>query len=428
MSAMKNSKYIILSIVIIIIGTIIGYKYIVPIEENKIDIVSINRIEKEAEKNWDELKDNKYKFNDNNMDFFIISNEGSILYSNYKIETQTYNSYIIKSVKNRDAILDIHVDNEIVGKLIIKDNSIDINKEKNNLIKLLFYEIGLLIIVLLLWIFHIYKVVINPFKRLESFAGAVARGNFDIPLNREKNNIFGAFTESFSIMREELKKAKEREYEANKSKKELIASLSHDIKTPVASIRAITEVMSITSSNEKDKEKLNIIYDKTVKIEKLVNDMFHSTLEELQELNVKCNSYDSRIITNIINESNYYNKITIVNNMPEALINVDKLRLSQVIDNIINNSYKYANTDIEVRYELVNNYLNVYIKDFGQGINEEEISLVFNKFYRGSNTNEKDGSGLGLYISKYLMNKMEGNISCYNENDGFVVILEIKLS
>ena len=114
--------------------------------------------------------------------------------------------------------------------------------------------------------------------------------------------------------------------------------------------------------------------------------------------------------------------------MPEALINVDKLRLSQVIDNIINNSYKYANTDIEVRYELVNNYLNVYIKDFGQGINEEEISLVFNKFYRGSNTNEKDGSGLGLYISKYLMNKMEGNISCYNENDGFVVILEIKLS
>ena len=85
--------------------------------------------------------------------------------------------------------------------------------------------------------------VFKPFKKLQSFAVNVARGNLDIPLKMDKNNPFGAFTESFDIMREELAAARQSEYAANRSKKELVASLSHDIKTPVASIKAVSELM-----------------------------------------------------------------------------------------------------------------------------------------------------------------------------------------
>ena len=90
-------------------------------------------------------------------------------------------------------------------------------------------------------------------------------------------------------------------------------------------------------------------------------------------------------------------------------------------------AYLYELLNIKVSFEISKTHLLVYIKDFGIGINEEELPLIFNKFYRGSNIKEKEGSGLGLYLSKYFMKNMSGDISCINNEDGFLVLLEIKL-
>ena len=72
--------------------------------------------------------------------------------------------------------------------------------------------------------------------------------------------------------------------------------------------------------------------------------------------------------------------------------------------------------------------LNSILYDFGSGISEEELPLLFNKYYRGKNVEGKNGSGLGLYISKYFMENMDGQINCYNRKDGFTVVLKIKLA
>ena len=71
----------------------------------------------------------------------------------------------------------------------------------------------------------VYYMFIRPFRELEGFSAEVAKGNLDFRLSMKKRNMFGAFTESFDIMREELKNAREREYQANISKKELVAEL-----------------------------------------------------------------------------------------------------------------------------------------------------------------------------------------------------------
>lgn len=100
--------------------------------------------------------------------------------------------------------------------------------------------------------------------------------------------------------------------------------------------------------------------------------------------------------------------------IPNIIIKCAKLRLGQVIDNIISNSYKYAKTKIDVTSSITDNYLELSFNDYGNGINKDELPLLCQKFYRGNNSKTENGSGLGLYISKYFMNKMDGDLIVNN--------------
>ena len=82
--------------------------------------------------------------------------------------------------------------------------------------------------------------------------------------------------------------------------------------------------------------------------------------------------------------------------IPPCIILMDPVRMQQVIDNIMSNSYKYAGTQITIKSQINQGYLELHINDFGPGISEEELPLLFNKYYRGKNVEGKNGSGLGL--------------------------------
>ena len=110
-----------------------------------------------------------------------------------------------------------------------------------------------------------------------------------------------------------------------------------------------------------------------------------------------------------------------------SVIRTDKIRLSQVIGNIIANSYKYAGTPIDVSSHIEDEFLEVSISDSEQGVPDDEIELITNKFYRGKDHGGKEGSGLGLYIAKMLMDKMGGELSVKSKN-GLSVTLLIPLS
>ncbi len=390
--------------------------------------IEINRCIVRIEESWNDISSNNDQLigRDEEFDYSVIDNDGKVLVFTREDIAKSVSS----ATSNYDIIRDIEVDGNTVGKIIVHNPKAELEKQTN--IKLAAFVGSLIlftVIVFILYYAYLKNTVINPFKKLKDFASSVAGGNLDTPLEMDKGNVFGSFTESFDIMREELKASREREEKAVKSRKELVAQLSHDIKTPVASIKAMTDVMSLTATDE-NRDTIAAINAKADQIDELISNLFHATLEELEQLEVKPEDVNSTDIIQIIRDADYLKMINKLD-VKDAVVYCDRLRINQVISNIIFNSYKYANTEINVtsRFEESDSkYLMIEIADKGPGVPEEEIEIITQKFKRGSNSASQDGSGLGLYISDYLMKKMEGNLTVKNTSDGFAVELGIKIS
>jgi signal transduction histidine kinase len=256
----------------------------------------------------------------------------------------------------------------------------------------------------------------------------------------DRKNAFGAFTESFDLMRTELAAAREGERRANQSKKELAAQLSHDIKSPVASIKAISELMQVTETDAQSRERAATIEAKADQIDLLISNMFHATLEELQELRVAPAEVASDTVATLIARADYRrliidsaggavgtgNGATV--SLPPCIVIADPIRLEQVLDNVIGNSYKYANTPIALEAEILDGYLWLAFTDTGPGVASDELPLLTQKFYRGTNAAEKSGSGLGLYIAHYFMERMDGTLTCENATPGLRTRLALRLA
>lgn len=277
---------------------------------------------------------------------------------------------------------------------------------------------------LLLFVFF-YVRFIRPFSRMQTFARQIAKGNLDFVLPMRKHQYFGAFTESFDLMREELKRAKESEYQANRSKKELVAELSHDIKTPISTIRATCEVLQVKDCSPDTRAKVRIIDAKAGMVDALVSNLFQASLEELEVLKVEPAEEESLCIRGMFEELTDYSDIHMDGTVPSCLVWMDRLRLRQVIDNVVSNSWKYAGTPVTVSFFETERHIGIRIRDEGEGVDAEELVLLCGKFYRGNNAKGKSGSGLGLYLAKLFMERMGGGIEFYVEG-GFVVELSLK--
>lgn len=418
-------KWLIVTVLVLFsVGIIFSILVIKNTNLTNVDLVAVNDVVKTTEKNWGWLNEETFNNIESKQPFTIVDLLGNVVYQTPGIQFINLN----ETIENRDTVIDLKKENVLVGKLIITSNQKELLQQmKNKLTLFISVILGLLMMISIIYIIFIYRTLLKPFQQLQKFAVNVARGNLDIPLNMDKNNRFGAFTESFDLMREELNASRQREYESNRSKKELVATLSHDIKTPIASIKAVTELMLLQTKEEKVIKHVNTIYSKAEQINLLITDMFHATLEELQQLKLTVTEVSSELLVEMFENVNYDNKV-VYDPLPQCLILVDPLRLQQVIDNIISNSYKYAGTSVSIKSQITQGSLEIHILDFGPGIDEDELPLLFNKYYRGENVEGKNGSGLGLFISKYFMENMGGEISCYNREDGFSVVLKIKLA
>ena len=327
------------------------------------------------------------------------------------------------------SVFDYTVDGVIKGKIAFDARSAEHDALIRNSQMQLLWILGIvyaagIILITVIWYFYI-----RPFNKLSDFAASVSKGNLDVPLNMDRHNYFGAFTESFDRMREELKLSNEREAAANRSKQELVAELSHDIKTPVATIKATCEVMEMKYKDPDVQDKVSVIKSKATSVEQLVDNMFRATLDDLDELKVTPREESSLIIEDMLGDLRFYGTVEQKGSVPECLILVDKLRLEQVIDNIAGNSFKYAGTPLEVEYRTESDNIRVILSDRGPGVPEDELSLLTSKFYRGSAAEQssKEGSGPGLYLASRFMEKMGGGIEIRNrEGGGFTAEIIIR--
>ena len=331
-----------------------------------------------------------------------------------------YQSTNNRFIKDGMSVFDYNEDGKIAGKIAFDVRS----SEYSKIIKMsrteMLITLGAAYLAGVLLLFAVWYFYIKPFRKLTDFAANVSKGNLDVPLNIYRHNYFGAFTESFDRMRDALKRSKEREDAANRSKKELVAELSHDIKTPVATIKATCEVMEIKYKEPDVLEKVKVIKSKASSVESLVDNMFRATLDDLEELKVTPREESSLIIDSMFNDLRFYGTVERKSDIPECLILIDKLRLEQVIDNIAGNSFKYAGTPLEVDFRSDKENIYVILSDRGPGVPEDELAMLTTKFYRGSDASEsgKEGSGLGLYLASQFMEKMGGGLELKNREDG----------
>ena len=269
---------------------------------------------------------------------------------------------------------------------------------------------------------YVYFSILRPFDKMKAFAEKIAQGNFDIPLNYERSNYFGSFTWAFDSMRREITKARACEREAIDNNKTVIATLSHDIKTPVSSIRAYAEGLdaNLDSSPEKRRKYLSVIMRKCDEVSKLTNDLFLHTLSDLDKLKIHHEQLElTEFMENTVREiAAEHDDVSFITPSFKAEVSADKNRLMQITENLINNARKYAHTDINVSMELEQHNVLIRFRDFGNGIPDSDIPFIFGKFYRGSNSGNEQGSGLGLYIVKYLTEAQNGDVSLRNHPEG----------
>lgn len=269
---------------------------------------------------------------------------------------------------------------------------------------------------------YVYMNILRPFDKMKDYASEIAKGNFDVPLNYERSNYFGAFTWAFDSMRKEITRSRMAEREAIENNKTVIATLSHDIKTPITSIRAYAEGLeaNLDTSPERRARYLEVMMRKCDEVTELTNDLFLHSLSDLNMLQMKPEEFELvPFLKQSISEIGAEHE-DILFRVPDIspVIYADKKRINQIVENLINNSRKYAKTSVTVSIAQSGDTVSIHFRDKGPGIPDEDMPFITEKFYRGKNSGTENGSGLGLYIVKYIAEQSGGSMELINHASG----------
>jgi signal transduction histidine kinase len=220
-------------------------------------------------------------------------------------------------------------------------------------------------------------------------------------------------------------------------KQNFISLMSHDLKTPVAKIAGIADILKIKFNNTSEqKELIDNIVNSTKELNNFINSILDLTKIESQNLTIKRESRDiNKIIEGIVEKLEFEaaaKNISLEAELsPLYPIQVDTVLMNRVISNLIENAIKYAGKDKTVSVKTWDDpsWVYVEVKDNGVGIGAEDLTHIFDKFYRVKNdsTHAIKGSGLGLYLVKYFIELHNGVISASSElGKGTSFIIKLK--
>lgn len=267
--------------------------------------------------------------------------------------------------------------------------------------------------------------ILRPFRDLRGFADRVAHGQLDAPLRVDRGQVFGAFTQSFDVLRTELARSRAREQDQRQAHKRLVGQLSHDIRTPLASISATTELLQLQS----DDPRLAVVRAKAGQIESLLGDLSAASLDELEQMPVELTALASTDLARMVEEA-LPADWPAPGTVDEAMLVADPQRLRQVVDNVVANATKYGAPPLRLASRLTDGLLQVSVTDAGPGVPADELALLTQPHYRASNAAGRPGQGLGLFTAAVLMEAMGGSLDLANgaDGEGFVATLTLALA
>ena len=283
--------------------------------------------------------------------------------------------------------------------------------------------IGLVLVIV------VFKHVIGPIRKMSDATKKVAKGDFNVQIENKKirKDEIGTLTENFNMMVRELES---NEYLS----KEFMSNVSHEFKTPIASIQGFANLLKDKDLSEKDKEEyIDIIIEESGRLANLSNNIQQlSKLENKKGLIQKKKvAIDEQIRKCIIILNNKLEEKNIEIGMDEdkdVFLNVNEDMMHQVWINLINNAIKYTddNGRIDIIIDEFKDRVVVEVKDTGRGIKEENVDKIFEKFYQEDSSHNSEGNGLGLAIVKKIVELHKGTIevkSKIGEGSSFIVTI-----
>ena len=336
-----------------------------------------------------------------------------------KIEAMSFNQYEtivgIREFVAGEACDNDYLVEEIAGKLY----RIEYAEERSPRLPL-YINISLLgmMIVTNIVLAYVYHKVLKPFRDMSNLSYELAKGNLSMPVKEEKSKLFGRFLWGMDMLREKLEETKEKELAFQKERKTLILSLSHDIKTPLSSIELYSKALSedLYDTQEKRDEALQGIARNVKEIKGYVNEIVTASREDFLNLDVRMGEYYLSEVMKVT-ESYYRDKLSVIHTefqmdeISECLVKGDPNRMVEVLQNVMENAIKYGDgRSIRISCGEEEDCKLIQIENSGCNLKKEELPNLFDSFYRGSNSTGMKGSGLGLYICKTLMRKMDGEI------------------
>lgn len=206
------------------------------------------------------------------------------------------------------------------------------------------------------------------------------------------------------------------------SRRELIANVSHDLRTPLASLQGYLETLLLKKEKISDVEYLEYVktaYENSQRLQKLISELFELARLENNDANLHFEAFSMSELTQDVTQKFKLHarskNITIDTNIPEkpVFVSADISLIQRVLENLIDNAIKYTpqGGNVEVNLGVGESTVATIVRDSGQGISAEEAKYIFERFYRIEKHRDEDGTGLGLAIVKRIMQLHDSSIS-----------------
>lgn len=321
--------------------------------------------------------------------------------------------------------LDFFFPDNTEGSLFFVTNANSFAKFVRSSFPILFF--GLILILIItngLLTYYVSRSIIRPIRELQKAAKQMKEGDLNNPIEVHSKDELGQLAQGFEEMRIRLKESIEKQLAYEENRKELIANISHDLKTPITTIKGYVEGIrdGVANSPERMERYVQTIYAKSIDLDHMIDELFLYSKLDLQRLpfNFERINFDDYLV-DFIDELRFdlEKKIVEIHLDIEKdrnyLVMVDREHLKRVITNIVDNSLKYIDKDHKIlsfHLSTVDSQILFSMNDNGPGIEEKNLPLIFERFYRAdlARGTEKGGSGLGLSIAKRIIEEHHGAI------------------
>ncbi len=290
-------------------------------------------------------------------------------------------------------------------------------------------------IVVFILLLYIRQKILKPFHTLSEMPYELSKGHLQGELQESKSRFFGKFVWGIGMLRDTLNESKRKELKLEKEKKLLLLSISHDVKIPLSAIKLYAKALQekVYETEEQKLHAVTQIENHAKEIENFVKEIVSTTSEDIVRIDVENSEF---YLADFINKFiAYYEpkcRLTMmdltIGRYENKLLKGDMDRALEVMENLMENAFKYGDGKA-VRLDFYEeDYCQVItVFNTGTAVPEEEMPHLFDSFYRGSNAGNKDGNGLGLYINRQIMTKMEGEIFARRVDDGMQFCLVFRM-